>query len=129
MFLAFRNPSIIPIFNSLHNEVKTMKRFFTLTLSVLALSTLIATSAKAETRVDRQLVSYSSAMVQPAANQTLLSPFDLAFLAQRGYLKELAAMARWRHHTSLGLSRRKMLCKQQFEPIVCQSPHYKIKAI
>jgi hypothetical protein len=88
MFLAFRNPSIIPIFNSLHNEVKTMKRFFTLTLSVLALSTLIATSAKAETRVDRQLVSYSSAMVQPAANQTLLSPFDLAFLAQRGYLKD-----------------------------------------
>ncbi|MBD1848014.1 hypothetical protein H6F89_32525 [Cyanobacteria bacterium FACHB-63] len=65
-----------------------MKRFFTVTLSVLALSTVIAASAKAETRIDRQLLSYDSARVQPASNQALLSPFDLAFLAQRGYLKD-----------------------------------------
>jgi hypothetical protein len=65
-----------------------MKCFFTVTLSVLALSTFIATSAKAETRVDRQLMSYDSAMVQPASTQALLSPVDLAFLAQRGYLKD-----------------------------------------
>ncbi|KAM3098253.1 hypothetical protein ACKFKF_17920 [Phormidesmis sp. 146-12] len=65
-----------------------MRRFFTVTLPILALSTFIATSAKAETRVDRQPLSYDSAMVQLASNQALLSPFDLAFLAQRGYLKE-----------------------------------------
>jgi hypothetical protein len=65
-----------------------MKRLFTVTLSILALSALVATSAKAETRAEQQPMSYSSAMVsQPASNQALLSPFDLTFLAQRGYLK------------------------------------------
>ncbi len=65
-----------------------MKRLLTTGLSILALTTLIATSAKAETRADSHLMSYNSGIVQPSSNDVSLSPFDLAFLAQRGYLSD-----------------------------------------
>ncbi|MBN3947951.1 MAG: hypothetical protein HWQ38_16400 [Nostoc sp. NMS7] len=82
-WVGFPLPAFIALSQQLYSRGKTMQRYILPILSALLISPVLATTAEAQTSI-----TYNS-VVANSAKASQINPFNLAFMAERGYLKNV----------------------------------------